>query len=55
MSNNDLDILKNISDEILHVRIKKQHPQWSDSLIRKEIRTLRGKEFDKWYKKLVRP
>lgn len=48
----DLQVLTDTTDRALYIRIKVQHPQWSDELVKKEIESLRCADFAKWYKGL---
>ena len=48
----DLQILANTTDRALYIRIKVQHPQWSDELVKKEIESLRSAEFAEYYRDL---
>ena len=50
----DLQILDDMSDRALYIRIKVNHPLWSDELVKKEIENLRSAEFAEWYKDLIK-
>lgn len=49
---NLLETLTDTTDRALYIRIKVQHPLWSDELVKKEIENLRSEEFAKWFQEL---
>jgi len=49
----DLQILDDMPDRALYIRIKVNHPLWSDELVKKEIENLRSAEFAEWYRDLI--
>lgn len=54
IAKSDLQILDNMPDRALFIRIKVNHPLWSDELIKKEIENLRSAEFAEWYRDLIK-
>lgn len=50
----DLQLLDNMPDRALFIRIKVNHPLWSDELVKKEIENLRSAEFAEWYRNLIK-
>lgn len=50
----DLQLLDNMPDRALYIRIKVNHPLWSDELVKKEIENLRSAEFAEWYRDLIK-
>lgn len=52
IAEHDLQVLTDTTDRALYIRIKVEHPQWSDELVKKEIENLRSQDFAEWYKEL---
>ena len=50
----DLQLLDNMPDRALYIRIKVNHPLWSDELVKKVIKNLRSAEFADWYRDLIK-
>lgn len=50
----DLQLLDNMPNRALYIRIKVNHPLWSDELVKKEIENLRSAEFAEWYRDLIK-
>lgn len=48
-----IDISNNLTDKALYIRIKVEHPLWSEEMVLGEIKRLKSEAINEWLMELI--